>query len=55
VLDGSSAGAIGPPLTFGTDVDGFTSRLGTGRTLTLITRRDAVLTGVVTVTAPMGD
>jgi hypothetical protein len=54
VLDGSSAGAIGPSLTFGTDVDGFASRLGTGRALTLVTRRDAVLTGVVTVTAPMG-
>ncbi|MFD0854091.1 hypothetical protein ACFQ07_17775, partial [Actinomadura adrarensis] len=53
VLDGSSNGAIGPSLTFGTDVDEFAARLGTARKLTLVTGHDALLMGVVTVTAPM--
>ncbi|XVQ11274.1 sigma-70 family RNA polymerase sigma factor [Spirillospora sp. CA-255316] len=54
VLDGSAAGAIGPAMTFGTDIDDFSARLGRSRGLALVTRRDAVITGVVTVTAPSG-
>ncbi|GAA1566843.1 hypothetical protein GCM10009678_57190 [Actinomadura kijaniata] len=53
VLDGSSDGAVGPGLTFGIDVDYFTAVLDGHATLTLTTRRDALLAGVVTVTAPM--
>jgi hypothetical protein len=41
-------------MTFGTDIDDFSARLGPRRGLALVTRRDAVITGVVTVTAPRG-
>ncbi|MFC5747348.1 sigma-70 family RNA polymerase sigma factor [Actinomadura rugatobispora] len=54
VLDGSATGAIGPAMTFGTDIDDFTATLGQSPGLALVTRRDAVITGAVTVTAPGG-
>ncbi|WP_433331464.1 sigma-70 family RNA polymerase sigma factor [Spirillospora sp. CA-294931] len=53
VADGSAAGAIGSELTFGIDVDYFSSRLDSGRRLSFTTRQDAYLVGVVSVTAPM--
>ncbi|MGI5166351.1 sigma-70 family RNA polymerase sigma factor [Spirillospora sp. CA-253888] len=53
VLDASALGAVGTKLTFGIDVDCFSTKLGDRATLTLTTRQDAFLTGVVTVTAPM--
>jgi RNA polymerase sigma factor (sigma-70 family) len=53
VFDSSAAGAAGPPLTFGADVEHVAATL-TGRpVLTLTTSADAFLVGVVTVTAPM--
>lgn len=53
VFDSSSLGAVGPPLTFGTDVDDFTAVLGRHSTLSVETKQDALLLGVVTVAAPM--
>jgi hypothetical protein len=53
VMDSSAAGAVGPRLTFGVDVDEFSARLGARQTLRLSTSEDAYLVGVVTVTAPM--
>ncbi|WP_067486231.1 sigma-70 family RNA polymerase sigma factor [Actinomadura hibisca] len=53
VLDSSAFGAIGTKLTFGIDVDCFSATVTDRATLTLTTRQDAFLTGVVTVTAPM--
>lgn len=52
-FDSSAAGAIGPALTFGVNVDLFAGVLGAQQTLTLTTDQDAYLVGVVTVTAPM--
>ncbi|POM26566.1 RNA polymerase sigma factor [Actinomadura rubteroloni] len=52
VLDGSTPGALGTKLTFGLDVDRFSASLNDRPVLTLSTGRDAVLVGVVTVTAP---
>ncbi|MFC4912449.1 sigma-70 family RNA polymerase sigma factor [Actinomadura gamaensis] len=53
VFDSSSTGAIGTPLTFGTDVHDFTTVLSRRSTLSVDTDEDALLLGVVTVTAPM--
>ncbi|WP_235834255.1 sigma-70 family RNA polymerase sigma factor [Actinomadura logoneensis] len=53
VFDSSSLGALGPPLTFGTDVDEFATVLGRHSSLSIETTRDAVLLGVVTVAAPL--
>ncbi|MFC5180551.1 sigma-70 family RNA polymerase sigma factor [Actinomadura harenae] len=53
VFDSSSLGAVGPQLTFGTDVDDFTAVLGRRSKLSVETKDDAVLLGVVTVSAPM--
>ncbi|MEV4252867.1 sigma-70 family RNA polymerase sigma factor [Spirillospora sp. NPDC049652] len=53
VFDSSSIGALGPPLTFGTDVDDFTAVLGRRSSLSVETKQDALLLGVVTVAAPM--
>ncbi|GAA2621655.1 sigma-70 family RNA polymerase sigma factor [Actinomadura fulvescens] len=53
VADGSANGAIGAELTFGIDVDYFSTRLDGRGTLRLTTRQDAYLAGVITVTAPM--
>ena len=53
VMDSSAAGAVGPRLTFGTNVDEFATVLGARQTLSLTTKEDAYLVGVVTVTAPM--
>ncbi|WP_307796703.1 sigma-70 family RNA polymerase sigma factor [Actinomadura barringtoniae] len=52
-LDSSAAGAIGPALTFGVDVGYFAATLDSGKTLSLTSKQDAYLAGVVTVTAPM--
>jgi RNA polymerase sigma factor (sigma-70 family) len=52
-MDSSAAGAVGPALTFGVDVGYFTATLDSGKTLSLTSRQDAYLAGVVTVTAPM--
>ncbi|MFG1998005.1 sigma-70 family RNA polymerase sigma factor [Spirillospora sp. NPDC048911] len=52
IADGSANGAIDTELTFGIDVDNFAAPLHSGGTLSLTTRRDAYLAGVVTVTAP---
>lgn len=46
-----SQGAVGPPLTFGTDVVGFESTLGAESVVRLITGQDALAAGVVAVTA----
>ncbi|MFC6884719.1 MULTISPECIES: sigma-70 family RNA polymerase sigma factor [Actinomadura] len=53
VSDGSASGAIGRRQPFGVDVDHFMTVLDSGRTLSLVTGQDALLAGVVTVTAPM--
>lgn len=46
-----SQGAVGPQLTFGTDVVGFESTLGPDSEVRLATEQDAFMAGVVAVTA----
>lgn len=50
---GSARGAVGDPLTFGTDVVRFDAVLGRETDIRILTEQDAVLVGVVAVTAPM--
>ncbi|GLU49750.1 sigma-70 family RNA polymerase sigma factor [Nocardiopsis ansamitocini] len=47
----SSTGAVGPPLTFGTDVVRFSAPLPRSPVLRLVSRGDAYLAGAVAVTA----
>ncbi|MBB6174631.1 RNA polymerase sigma factor (sigma-70 family) [Nocardiopsis mwathae] len=49
----SARGAVGPPLTFGTDVVRFTPTLPRDPQVRLVTQGDAFVAGVVAVTAPM--
>ncbi|WP_051108879.1 sigma-70 family RNA polymerase sigma factor [Actinomadura flavalba] len=53
VFDGSCPYSMGTKLTFGIDVDTFSAVLARRPVLTLTTRNDALLTGVITVTAPL--
>ncbi|QVQ50570.1 sigma-70 family RNA polymerase sigma factor [Spiractinospora alimapuensis] len=46
-----SQGAVGPPLTFGTDVVGFEGTLEAESAVRLVTEQDALAAGVVAVTA----
>ncbi|GAA3738536.1 sigma-70 family RNA polymerase sigma factor [Salinactinospora qingdaonensis] len=50
---GSAAGAVGPPLTFGTDVAQFSTVLPRHPRLLLVSRRDAYFAGAVAVTSPI--
>jgi hypothetical protein len=53
VMDGSARGAVGPALSFGTDVDDFPAVLDGGAELALTTRQDAYLPGAISVVAPI--
>lgn len=53
VFHSASQGAIGPALTFGTDVRRFSATLGRRQSLTFVSDRDAYLAGAITVTSPM--
>nr|WP_285777653.1 sigma-70 family RNA polymerase sigma factor [Microtetraspora sp. NBRC 13810] len=48
-FDGSAAGAVGPKMTFGVDVDSFRPVLGDRPVLRVATERDVVLFGVAAV------
>lgn len=50
---GSARGAEGDPLAFGTDVVRFDSVLGRETDIRILSERDAVMVGVVALTAPM--
>ncbi|PRX98176.1 sigma-70 family RNA polymerase sigma factor [Allonocardiopsis opalescens] len=52
-FDSSAAGAVGPPMTFGVDVAEFAAPLPDDPRIRLATEGDAIMAGVVTVTAPM--
>ncbi|GAA3236848.1 sigma-70 family RNA polymerase sigma factor [Actinocorallia longicatena] len=49
----SAAGAVGPRMTYGVDVVSYTARLRGKPLLSLTTKTDAYVAGVVTVTAPL--
>ncbi|MFJ9556084.1 sigma-70 family RNA polymerase sigma factor [Nocardiopsis sp. NPDC101807] len=49
----SARGAVGDPFTFGTDVVRFDPVLGRETDIRILTEQDAVLVGVVALTAPM--
>jgi hypothetical protein len=51
-FDGSAAGAVGAPMTFGVDVDSFHPVLGRGAVLGVSTRRDVLLVGAAVVSVP---